>query len=66
MYRVAQRITPDLVSEEGPVLPTEDWAEKELRKSLSGWIEVYQGCLVSTAFLILYRLSHSSTPVHRA
>ena len=46
-YRVAQRITPDLASEEGPVLPTEDWVEKELCKSSSGWIEVYHGCLVS-------------------
>ena len=46
-YRVAQRITPDLASEEGPLLPTEDWVEKELCKSSSGWIEAFQGCLVS-------------------
>ncbi|KAH9927201.1 uncharacterized protein BXZ73DRAFT_102787 [Epithele typhae] len=45
VYRVAQRITPDLASEEGPLLPTEDWVEKELCKSSSGWIEVYRGCL---------------------
>ena len=48
-YRVAQRITPDLATEEGPLLPTEDWVEKELCKSSSGWIEVYHGCLVSVA-----------------
>lgn len=45
-YRVAQRITPDLINEVGPVLPTDDWVEKELLKSSSGWIEVYGGCLV--------------------
>ncbi|KAI0824728.1 hypothetical protein BC628DRAFT_1538167 [Trametes gibbosa] len=44
-YRVAQRITPDLINEVGPVLPTDDWVEKELLKSSSGWIEVYNGCL---------------------
>lgn len=46
-YRVAQRITPDLSTEEGPVLPTDDWVEKDLCKSSTGWIEVFQGCLVS-------------------
>ncbi len=49
-YRVLQRITPDLSAEEGPVLPTDDWVEKELCKSSTGWIEVYPGCLVSHSF----------------
>ncbi|KAI9001374.1 hypothetical protein BD414DRAFT_544282 [Trametes punicea] len=44
-YRVLQRITPDLINEIGPVLPTDDWVEKELVKSTTGWIEVYQGCI---------------------
>ncbi|KAI0637989.1 hypothetical protein C8Q77DRAFT_1153680 [Trametes polyzona] len=44
-YRVLQRITPDLINEVGPVLPTDDWVEKELLKSTTGWIEVYNGCL---------------------
>ncbi|KAI0751553.1 hypothetical protein C8Q80DRAFT_1157901 [Daedaleopsis nitida] len=44
-YRVKQRITPDLSAEEGPVFPTDDWFEKELCKSTTGWIEVYQDCL---------------------
>ncbi|KAI0722228.1 hypothetical protein C8T65DRAFT_135304 [Cerioporus squamosus] len=44
-YRVSQRITPDLSTEEGPLLPTDDWVEKELCKSSTGWIEVFQGCL---------------------
>ncbi|KAL1937721.1 hypothetical protein VTO73DRAFT_12874 [Trametes versicolor] len=47
-YRVAQRITPDLVNEVGPILPTDDWVEKELLKSSSGWVEVYKGCITST------------------
>ncbi|KAJ2974572.1 hypothetical protein NUW54_g11872 [Trametes sanguinea] len=44
-YRVLQRITPDLINEVGPVLPTDDWVEKELLKSATGWVEVYHGCL---------------------
>ncbi|KAI0353458.1 hypothetical protein OH77DRAFT_1427132 [Trametes cingulata] len=44
-YRVLQRITPDLINEVGPVLPTDDWVEKDLVKSATGWVEVYQGCL---------------------
>ena len=58
-YRVAQRITPDLSSEEGPVLPTDDWVEKEMCKSSTGWIEVYQGCLVSRPLLLLSRSTHT-------
>ncbi|OSC98984.1 hypothetical protein PYCCODRAFT_1470631 [Trametes coccinea BRFM310] len=46
-YRVLQRITPDLINEVGPVLPTDDWVEKELLKSATGWVEVYHGCLKS-------------------
>ncbi|KAI0368073.1 hypothetical protein BV20DRAFT_1054266 [Pilatotrama ljubarskyi] len=44
-YRVSQRITPDLINEVGPILPTDDWVEKDLVKSATGWVEVYQGCL---------------------
>ena len=50
-YRVAQQVTPDLGTEEGPVLPTDDWVEKELCKSATGWIEVFQDTLVSGRFL---------------
>ncbi|KAI0772048.1 hypothetical protein BD413DRAFT_51504 [Trametes elegans] len=46
-YRVLQRITPDLINEVGPVLPTDDWVEKEMIKSTTGWVEVYQGCLTN-------------------
>ncbi|TBU49005.1 hypothetical protein BD309DRAFT_852542 [Dichomitus squalens] len=45
-YRVSQRVTPDLSTDEGPVLPTDDWVEKELCKSSNGWIEVYQESLI--------------------
>ncbi|KAM5531923.1 hypothetical protein V8D89_014393 [Ganoderma adspersum] len=45
-YRVVQQITPDLSTEEGPVLPTDEWVEKELCKSATGWIEVFLDSLV--------------------
>ncbi|CAL1701067.1 unnamed protein product [Somion occarium] len=45
VYRVLQVITPDVDCGEGPVPPTEDWAECELLKSPSGWIEVYKDCI---------------------
>ncbi|KAH9948340.1 hypothetical protein B0H21DRAFT_777899 [Amylocystis lapponica] len=32
-------------SREGPVMPTDDWAEQEMLKSSTGWIEVYKSCL---------------------
>lgn len=47
VYRVLQVITPDIDCGEGPIPPTEDWAESELLKTASGWIEVYKDCLVS-------------------
>ena len=47
VYRVLQVITPDIDYGEGPVPPTEDWVESELLKTPSGWIEVYQDCIVS-------------------
>ncbi|CDO71394.1 hypothetical protein BN946_scf184908.g152 [Trametes cinnabarina] len=46
-YRVLQRITPDLINEVGPLLPSDDWVEKELLKSTTGWVEVYHGCLTN-------------------
>ncbi|KAK7696036.1 hypothetical protein QCA50_000677 [Cerrena zonata] len=42
VYRVLQVITPDIDCGEGPLPPTEDWAESELLKTASGWIEVYK------------------------
>lgn len=54
VYRVLQTISPDVESGEGPVLPNEDWAEKDVLKSATGWIEVFKDCLVRTLFLSLW------------
>ena len=51
VYRVFQVVSPDVDLTEGPVAPSEDWAESELLKSLSGWIEVYKDCIVSRFLL---------------
>ena len=67
-YRVAQQVTPDLCTEEGPVLPTDDWVEKELCKSATGWIEVFQDSLVSSRFSLLqtpFRLASNVSPFGR-
>lgn len=47
VYRVFQVISPDVDAAEGPVAPSEDWTERELLKSRSGWIEVHTECIVS-------------------
>jgi hypothetical protein len=47
VYRVLQLIPPDMDSTEGPVLPTEEWAEDQVLQSESGWIETAKRCLVS-------------------
>jgi hypothetical protein len=47
VYRVLQLIPPDMDSTEGPVLPTEEWAEDQVLQSGSGWIEMAKQCLVS-------------------
>jgi hypothetical protein len=46
VYRVLQNIPMDIEGKEGPLLPTDDWAEQETLKSASGWIELHNGCLV--------------------
>ncbi|KAH8106021.1 hypothetical protein BXZ70DRAFT_410512 [Cristinia sonorae] len=45
VYRVHQVITPDVDTSEGPVTPSEEWADRELLKSISGWIEVSKDCI---------------------
>jgi hypothetical protein len=47
VYRVLQLIPLDMDSTEGPVLPTEEWAEDQVLQSGSGWIEMDKQCLVS-------------------
>lgn len=51
VYRVVQSTSPDLEGKEGPILPTEDWVEKEVLKTLTGRVEVHKDCLVSTIFI---------------
>ncbi|KAF8239024.1 hypothetical protein L208DRAFT_1239740 [Tricholoma matsutake] len=44
-YRVYQTYTADIEGKEGPLLPTEDWVERDVLKSSSGLIEVNKQCL---------------------
>lgn len=46
VYRVEQTVGRDMENTEGPVLPNEEWAENEVLKSSSGWIELSKQCLV--------------------
>lgn len=47
VYRVHQVIPIEIEGKDGPMLPTDEWVEHEIMKSLSGWIEVHKSCLVS-------------------
>ena len=47
VYRISQTILSNVDSVEGPVLPTEEWVEKEILKSSDGWLEVSKDALVS-------------------
>ncbi|GLB34123.1 hypothetical protein LshimejAT787_0110070 [Lyophyllum shimeji] len=49
VYRVYQTYSADVEGKDGPVLPTEDWVERDILKSLSGWIEVQKDCLTGIA-----------------
>ncbi|KDQ64300.1 hypothetical protein JAAARDRAFT_52267 [Jaapia argillacea MUCL 33604] len=49
VYRVLQTASPDVDGREGPVIPTEDWAEAEPLKPVNGWIEVHKGCMTGDA-----------------
>ncbi|KAI5124959.1 hypothetical protein M0805_007386 [Coniferiporia weirii] len=42
-YRVNVDVPPDSDAKEGPVLPTEDWTERDTLTSMSGWVEVHTG-----------------------
>ncbi|PFH49246.1 hypothetical protein AMATHDRAFT_5063 [Amanita thiersii Skay4041] len=48
-YRVFQVVPIDVDGKEGPLLPTDDWVEKEVMKSSTGWIEVSNQCLTGDA-----------------
>ncbi|KIP07675.1 hypothetical protein PHLGIDRAFT_127453 [Phlebiopsis gigantea 11061_1 CR5-6] len=49
VYRISQVSLPDVESGEGPVLPTDDWVEKEILKSTDGWIEVSADALTGNS-----------------
>jgi hypothetical protein len=46
IYRVYQTFSTDVEGKDGPLLPTEDWVERDILKSSSGWVEVHKQCLV--------------------
>jgi hypothetical protein len=46
VYRVYQTYTEEVEGKEGPLLPTEDWAERDVLKSISGWVQVNKSCKV--------------------
>jgi len=56
-YRVQQLVPLDIDGQEGPLLPSLDWVEQETLRSLHGWIEAHNSCLVSTPL----RTTHSQS-----
>ncbi|KAL5508263.1 hypothetical protein ACEPAH_5882 [Sanghuangporus vaninii] len=47
-YRVKTEVPPDEDAKEGPILPTEDWAERDTLRSKSGYVDVHvgkEGCI---------------------
>ncbi|KAI0346772.1 hypothetical protein BDW22DRAFT_1480515 [Trametopsis cervina] len=45
VYRVSQPALPDVDVSEGPILPTDEWAESDILLSTNGWIQVSSNCL---------------------
>ena len=48
-YRVFQTISLDIQGNESILLPTDDWVERDILKSSTGWIQVHKDGLVSIA-----------------
>jgi hypothetical protein len=46
VYRISQAVSAEGEGKSGPVLSTEGFAETEILKSISGWVEVNNRCLV--------------------
>lgn len=46
VYRVHHTISLDIEGNETTLLPSEDWVEREILKSGTGWIDVHKDCLV--------------------
>lgn len=61
-YRVQQLVPLDVDGQEGPLLPSLDWVEHETLKSLHGWIEVHNSCLVSPPLRTAHSQSSSAAP----
>lgn len=53
VYRVQHTISIDSAGADGARLPTDDWAEQEILKSASGWVECHDTCLVSLSLWAL-------------
>ncbi|KAG6891697.1 hypothetical protein C0992_010100 [Termitomyces sp. T32_za158] len=49
VYRVYQTYSPDVEAKDGSLLPNEDWVERDILKSLSGWIDIHKDCLTGRA-----------------
>ncbi|TFY72895.1 hypothetical protein EVG20_g85 [Dentipellis fragilis] len=45
VYRIEHIEPANMEGGEGPVLPTDEWAEHEVLRTSSGWIELSKGCL---------------------
>jgi hypothetical protein len=69
VYRVYQTYAADVEGKDGPLLPTEDWVERDVLKSLTGWIEVHKHCLVRfspgprACFICQWSTRHSVVPL---
>lgn len=46
VYRVSRPSILDGEERSGPVIPTEEWVEKEVLKASTGMVEVHKGCSV--------------------
>ncbi|KAF6762051.1 hypothetical protein DFP72DRAFT_1061336 [Ephemerocybe angulata] len=51
VYRIFQVVPADAEGKDGPILPADDWVEKETMKSPTGWIEVNKECLTGDAII---------------
>ena len=46
VYRVSRSSSLNGEERPGPVIPTEEWVEKDVLKTSTGKVEVHKGCLV--------------------
>jgi hypothetical protein len=61
VYRIHQVVPLDVEGKDGPLLPTNEWVEKEILKSATGWIELHKDAQVS-AYLQFSCISKSVIP----